>query len=182
MKRSTVVLDRLGVLIIGLAVAALGVAAVLWKQDRLGIESIDASSVVDLQDQQWWPWALLGAGVLVALLVLLSLLRRLPSSSGRDLALPVTDEPDGTVTVDLRAVTKKAAEAARAVDGVKSARSRFRRERISGRRVPVITVIVRAEKGASTATVARDLGDVRSAVASVVSDDAVGVRVLLSGS
>ncbi|MBY6684830.1 hypothetical protein HQ305_01885 [Rhodococcus sp. BP-149] len=182
MKRTTVFFDRLGVLIIGLALVAVGGGAALWQRDRLPFEltEVDASVVTDAQDQQWWPWALLGAGVLIALLVVFSLVRRLPSSAGRTLSLPVTGDPDGRVTVDLRSVAHRAADTAREVDGVKSARARLRHERSDGRRVPVITVVVRAEESASLRIVAEKLTDVRSAVASVVGDGAVGVRVLLS--
>lgn len=181
MKRSTIFFDRLGVLIIGLALAAVGAGAALWQRDQLPVDiaALDLSSVTDLQQESWWPWALLGVGIVIVLLVLLSLIRRLPAASGRSATLPSTVDLDGTVTVDLRAVTKRAVLAARNIDGVRSARGKLRRERSGKSRIPVITLIVRASEDADLRSVATGVAELRSSVASVVGDDTVGVRVLL---
>ncbi|MBY6367438.1 hypothetical protein [Rhodococcoides corynebacterioides] len=182
MKRSTAFFDRLGVLILGAALVALGVGAALWQQGSLPFEldSLNVGAVADRQSDSWWPWALGGAGVVLVLLLLWSLLRRLPSSAGRELTLSSDPSVPGSVTVDLRAVTKQAADVARDLPGIRSARSRLRWERSDGSRVPVITVLARTEADASLATAATDLATVRRHVAAVVGDNAVAVRVLLS--
>ncbi|MGB6181325.1 MAG: hypothetical protein WBF79_08800 [Rhodococcus sp. (in: high G+C Gram-positive bacteria)] len=181
MKRSTVALDRVGVLIVGLALVAVGGGAALWQTDRLpfALSELDLSVLTDRQTEPWWPWALLGVGVVLILLLLLTLVKRIPSTGPDELSLDVVGEPEGTSTLDLRAVTRKAADAARGVHGVKSARSRLRVERSGKRKVSVITVAVRAEERAILRSVVRDLGEVRTAIAQVVGDDTVGVRILV---
>lgn len=188
MKRSTVFFDRLGVLIVGLAVLAVGAGAALWQQDRLTFapDALDAGPILDLTEQPWWPWALIGAGVVVALLALWSLLRRIPSGRTRRIALSSSASPRGTVTLELTAVASRAAEVAKSVHGVKSARSRLRAEKTAvGGRTPVITVLVTCEPTVDPASIADEMGELRRQVAGVIGDAAeadarVGIRVLVS--
>lgn len=182
MKRSTAFFDRLGVLILGAALVALGVGAALWQRGSLpfALDTLDVGVVADRQQDAWWPWALGGAGVVLVLILLWSLLRRLPSSAGRDLTLSADPSVPGSVTIDLRAVAKQAADVARELPGIRSARPRLRWERVDGTRIPVISIIARTEAEASPAAAATELATVRRHVAAVVGDGAVAVRILLS--
>ncbi|SDS40393.1 hypothetical protein [Jiangella sp. DSM 45060] len=70
MNRVTAGAERLAVLVVGLALLALGAAAAAWELDWIpdAVDRLDVSALLGRTDESWWPWAvgLLGLLLLVA--------------------------------------------------------------------------------------------------------------------
>ncbi|WBQ04673.1 hypothetical protein [Kribbella sp. CA-293567] len=80
MGRGLIALDRLAAFVLGLLLLASGAAALAWRYDVFP----DAPARIRLPDlpalvtEDWWPWAIGAAGILLVLLALSWLLRHLP--------------------------------------------------------------------------------------------------------
>jgi hypothetical protein len=111
MTRTLLGLDRLLVLVVGLALVALGLLAVDWQYHLLFSsydDTVRTGAAEDVVTTAWWPWVLAVAGVLLGLLGvwwLLAHLRREASSTTR---LSASDET-GRLEVDVRSVATAAA-------------------------------------------------------------------------
>lgn len=106
--------DRLVVLLVGLALLAVGLLGLDWRYDGLSDvtdlpERLDTSPTADVVTTTWWPWAAAAGGIvlgLVGLWWLLAHLRR-PGPASRRLA---GSGPTGVLDVDLRSVASACAE------------------------------------------------------------------------
>ncbi len=130
MSRGTLAVDRLLTALAGVVLTALGVIAVLWYAGRLGSAPtrVDLGGIRGLSRQQWWPWALGAAGVILALLGLRWLLSHLPRRGVASLFLPGSG-PEGRLLVATGPVLDAAATALAGTPGVRSARGRIVRDR-----------------------------------------------------
>lgn len=94
MNRVTAGVDRVVVLLLGIALVAAGAWALAWSQGWLPDGWASPSTLRYgglpswLVDADWWPLLLLGGGILLFVVGLAWLLRHLRSGSVRSLALP----------------------------------------------------------------------------------------------
>ncbi|WP_305092418.1 hypothetical protein [Prescottella sp. R16] len=181
MKRGPAALNRILVLVVGLALAAVGAAALAWDRDvtavRDAVGRVDRERVTALPDQSWWTWALgatLAVCVVLGVTVLaVDLIRR------RVAAGTMLETGTGTpVAIDLGAVATGVAVELERFPGVRRTRGRALSDR--GLATVQITVdadpyadvpalIAAAERIAATTTTALGGADVTD----------VAVRVLL---
>jgi hypothetical protein len=135
MSRATAVTDRLVLALLGLVLVAAGVLAVAWRtgwaerwwpsgpagdgwSDRL--PTLDATGLVEAP---WWPWACLGAALLLVLLGLRWLVAHLPGRVDKRFTLAGSDA-GGRLRVDLGAVADAAADDLAADGAVRSSSGR----------------------------------------------------------
>lgn len=151
MSRGTLVLDRVMTALVGLVLLALGVLGILWWAGRLGSvpTQVDLSAIRWWPKQQWWPWALGLAGLILALLGLRWLFGHLPRSGISHLSLPGSG-PEGRLLVAAGPVVDAAADAMARTPGVRSARGRIDHDR--GQLVAHLDATI--ERGADLRTVA----------------------------
>ncbi|OAN33792.1 hypothetical protein [Mycolicibacterium iranicum] len=111
MTRGTVLLDRIAVFVIGLALLAAGVAAVLWWQGRLaGGRPVQLAEPLRDIDASWWPWACGGVGAALVIVGLWWLSGHRRSPRVRDLRLADDAHTDGTLSADAASVASAAAD------------------------------------------------------------------------
>lgn len=162
MTRSLATLDRLAVLLVGLAAVVVGAAAVLWQldlSDRVR-GTVTASWLTTATTQGWWPWAVGAAGVLLVLLALRWLLAHVPGRRLTDVRLRGGNKT-GRLTADLSALAAAGADSVLATPGVRSASGKAVDDR--GRRTLQLTVTLDptadlAVVVAATDQACRDLG------------------------
>jgi hypothetical protein len=178
MKRGAIVLDRILVLLIGLALVAVGVGAAAWQMDRLPftLDSLNVSGYTDVSEQGWWPWALGAGGVVVVLLGLALLVKQFPARRAPAVSVALPEGKSGSLTFDVDAVGARAANEASEIEGVKSARSRTAVEK----GVRMVTLLVTMNKDADVPVVFDRLSDIRSGIGTVVEGTPLAVRVLVS--
>jgi hypothetical protein len=130
MTRTTLAFDRVMTALVGLALLALGVLGILWWAGRLGSAptELDLGSIRGWPRQQWWPWALGAAGVVVALIGLRWLFSHLPRGGVSHLTLPGSGA-QGRLLVAAGPVVDAAASALADTPGVRSARGRIDHDR-----------------------------------------------------
>lgn len=131
--------DRAATLVVGLAVAAIGVAAVLWPTRLVrGVpEHLSAGPVLRATASSWWPWELAGAGVLLVLIGLLWLISHIPTRKTPVLRVPGTTDP-GFITINLDGVASAAATALEQEPDVQSAKGKA----ITDRGTPTVELTV----------------------------------------
>ncbi|MEZ0050636.1 hypothetical protein ABIA30_001634 [Mycobacterium sp. MAA66] len=121
----TDLLNRAATLSTGIAVTAIGVAAVLWPTHlmRAAPERISAGPVVRATTSTWWPWGLAAAGALLVLIGLSWLILHVPVRKAPVLRVPGTTCP-GFITVNLDGVASAAAAALAQEPNVQSAKGK----------------------------------------------------------
>jgi len=141
MGRVVVAIDRVISLVVGAALIALGLGAILWQLDRLSWASrtLTAPWLVNATEQPWWPWATGGAGVVLVLLGLWWLLSHLPRRRLGEIRLPGSG-PEGILRLNTDAIASAAGKSLGATDGVRSASGRALVDR--GRPTIVLTATV----------------------------------------
>lgn len=177
MSRAASGVDRVVVLLVGLVLLVVGVAAIAWPLGWLErwvprtTDRLDAPWLTDAAERDWWPWALGVAGLLLVVLGLRWLVAHVPSRRLGDVGLPGT-AATGRLTADAGAVASAAASAVQETPGVRIARGRALDDR--ARRTVELTVTVEptADLGAVRDGVERVLAD----VARMLSSDAVSGR------
>ncbi|MGL5817902.1 MAG: hypothetical protein ACRCYR_10090 [Phycicoccus sp.] len=173
MRRRTVALDRVAVLLTGLLLLAVGVAGLVWWRGDLGLSGpVDTTVVTDATEQPWWPWAVGAAGVLLVALGLRWLAAHLRSSRVGDLRLPGSG-PQGRLTADVGPVARAAGESLAATPGVRSARGGVDRDR--GRLVAHLRATI--EPDADLAAVAAASDRVAADLRTVLQRDDIRCRV-----
>lgn len=183
MSRATAVTDRLVLALLGLVLLVTGLLALAWRagwaerwwpagpagdgwSDRL--PTVDATGLVEAA---WWPWACLGAALLLVLVGLRWLLAQLPGRVDRRFTLAGSDAA-GRLRVDLGAVADAAADDLAVDAAVRSSSGRVAHD---GRR-RCVDLVAAVDPHA-------DLASVRRAVDATVArlggalGDAVPVRV-----
>ncbi|QCQ92233.1 hypothetical protein [Rhodococcus sp. SGAir0479] len=181
MKRGAAALNRLLVLVVGLAAAALGAAALAWERDvqavRDAVRHIDRDRIATIPDESWWHWAL---GATIAVCVLLGLVV-LVVDLVRRRAAPSTmleTATDTAVAVDLRPVAGGVAAELERLRGVRRARGRA----ISDRGLATIQVTLDADPHGDIAALVREAEHVAATTTAALGGAAVAdvaVRVLL---
>lgn len=138
MNRRLRVLDRVVVLVVGLALLALGLLGLDWRYGWvLDLPTaLDADPTVDVVTTGWWPWAAAAGGVVLGLLGLRWLVAHLrrPGPASRRLA---ETDPTGLLEADLRSVAAACAErfaTLAPVDGMRGSTAR-----VGARTVVVLT-------------------------------------------
>lgn len=181
MKRGAATLNRVLVLVVGLALAALGAAAIAWDRDvptvRDAVRHIDRDRVAAIPDESWWHWAL---GVTIAVCVLLGLVV-LAVDLVRRRAAPSTmleTATDTAVAIDLGPVASGVAAELEQLPGIRHARGRA----ISDRGLATIQVTLDADPHGDIAAMVREAEHVAATTTSALGGSAVAdvaVRVLL---
>jgi hypothetical protein len=102
--------DRLVVLVVGIALLALGLLAIDWRTGTVWNldPRLDLAGLRRAVDSGWWPWIAALVGVLLVLLALRWVLALLPGRGPGHVRLPGSDQR-GTLELDLRAVASVAA-------------------------------------------------------------------------
>jgi len=130
MSRSVIALDRVVTAVLGLALIAAGVLAIGWffAWWTWLPEQVDGSAALRTTGEEWWPWLLAAAAVLLVLLGLYWLLAHAPGRRVSSLQLPGSGSA-GRLSVDAGgAVSAACAELAGRHD-VRSAKGQVRRDR-----------------------------------------------------
>lgn len=124
------VVDRCAGALLGLALIAVGAAAVAWRRGYLPDDyaRVDAHALRDASESSWWLWAVGLTGLLLVLVGLRWLLGHLPHRSAGAQPLPSSNS-NGRLTVDASAIASAAAENLAARPNIVSAKGRALRDR-----------------------------------------------------
>ncbi|MCL2533579.1 MAG: hypothetical protein FWE39_05365, partial [Nocardiaceae bacterium] len=127
MKRGAAVINRLLVLVVGLALAVAGAGALAWDRGvatvRKAASHLDRDQVAAVPDQPWWHWAL-GAAVAICLVLgvvvlVIDLTRRRAAPS----TMPETST-DTPIAIDLGPIATGVAAELERLPGVRRGRGR----------------------------------------------------------
>ncbi|WP_137724937.1 hypothetical protein [Prescottella subtropica] len=181
MKRGAAALNRLLVLAAGLALAAVGAAALAWEQGvttvRDTVGRVDRDRVTALPDQSWWTWALgatLAACLVLGVVVLAVDLTRRRTAAGTMLETS-TDTP---VAIDLGPIATGVATELAALPGVRRARGRA----VSDRGLPTLQIVLDADPHADVPALLAAADRIAATTTAALGGAAVtdvAVRVLL---
>lgn len=164
MSRSMVAVDRFVALVMGVALIAAGVFAVLWWRGAFPevAPSLDLAGVRGTLDQPWWPWVAGLVGALGVVLGLRWMLGHIPDRGVGLLKLPGSSS-QGRLSADAGSVATAAADVLEGVPGIRSCSGRVLRER--GQIVAHLGATIEpnadlTEVAAAADQVARDLASV----------------------
>lgn len=144
-KRSVLGVDRLASFVVGLLLLALGAGMVLWWGGWLASlwtqapDELTLQTATDAFAAPWWPWAALGAGVVLGLLALWWLLAQRTHRGTGPVRLEGSGR-SGDLLLDGSAATTAAAEVLEDAPGVRSAKGKLVRDR--GRLVAEMSAVV----------------------------------------
>ncbi|MGL5859266.1 MAG: hypothetical protein ACRC35_12850 [Angustibacter sp.] len=179
MSRSTLAVDRVVTLLLGVLLLALGVGAIVWWTGRAPVldrllDQVELGGVAAVTERPWWPWVLAGAGALLVLAGLRWAFAHRPGRSVDQLSLPGS-QAHGRLRSDASSAVGCAAQLLRQVRGIRNARGAVVHDR--GQLVARVT---------ATIDPASDIGDVVAAcdevavdLAQVLSRDDLSSLVLL---
>lgn len=155
MTRSLATLDRLAVLLVGLAAIVVGAAAVVWQLDLTNRVrgTVTAPWLTGATTQGWWPWASGAAGVVLVLLAGRWLLAHVPGRKLSDVRLRGSNKT-GRLTTDLSALAAAGADSLLGTPGIRSASGRAVDDR--GRRTLQLTITLDPTANVTTVTTATD--------------------------
>ena len=141
MSRTLAALDRVLLVLLGVAALIVGVAAVVWQADLWDRLSgpVHAPWLRRAAAQDWWPWAVGAGGVVLVLLALWWLLAHLSRRKLGEVRLAGSSTA-GKLTADLSALAAAAADAVLDTPGVRSASGTALDDR--GRRTLQLTVTI----------------------------------------
>lgn len=125
MTRTAIALDRLVVLVVGLALSAIGVGALLWPTGLVpdAPELITAPALVNAINTPWWRWAVAGAGLVCVVVALRWIVAHLPALGTSPIRLHEAADL-GTVSIDPRALAEAAADALERHPAVRTAKGK----------------------------------------------------------
>jgi len=171
MSRALAALDRMLLFVLGAVALVLGVGAVVWDAkwwDRL-TGTVRAPWLRSAAEQDWWPWAVGAAGVLLALLALWWLRTHLSRHKIGETRLSGSSTA-GKLTVDLNALVSAAADAVLDTPGVRSANGKAVTDR--GRRTLQLTMTIEPTADLPTITIepTADLSTITAATDHVCHD------------
>ncbi|RZK94453.1 MAG: hypothetical protein EOP30_07770 [Rhodococcus sp. (in: high G+C Gram-positive bacteria)] len=178
MRHRTAAINRVIVLLVGLALLGFGAYAVAWDLGvplvREWVSRYDRERVTALPDQDWWGWAL-AATMLVGLVFGIVLLA-LDLTRRRTSPVAVPDRESGTfVTVDLGSLANGVASELAEYPGVRQTRARA----VIERGLPTLSIVVTADPTLDLHDFTRKSEDVASWVASTLGGQEVATQVLL---
>lgn len=130
MSRTTITLDRVVTLLVGLALVAAAVLAAGWWYDWWPWmpSAVTTADAQQLTERRWWPWALAGAAMLLFLLGLRWLVAHAPSRPVGDLRLPGSGQ-QGRLQVNAGSAVSAACAALENRHDVRRARGTVRKDR-----------------------------------------------------
>lgn len=111
MTRKLLGLDRLAVLLVGVALVVLGLLAIDWRQRYLldsYADTLATGRTQDLLATSWWPWVFALVGILLGLIGLVWLLAHLRREGPTTVRMGASDAT-GRIEVDVRSVASAAA-------------------------------------------------------------------------
>ncbi|MFE5703775.1 hypothetical protein [Rhodococcus koreensis] len=178
MTHRTAAVNRLIVLLVGLALLGFGAYAIAWDLQvpivREWVSRYDRARVTALPDQGWWSWAL--AATVVVGLVFGIVVLALDLTRRRTSAVAVPDRESGTyVTVDLGSLANGVASELAQYPGVRQTRARA----VVERGLPTLSIVVTADPTLDIHDFTRKSEDVASWVASTLGGEQVTTQVLL---
>ena len=178
MRHRTAAVNRVIVLLVGLALLGFGAYAVAWDLQvpivREWVSRYDRARVTALPDQDWWGWAL--AATVVVGLVFGIVLLALDLTRRRTSPVAVPDRESGTfVTVDLGSLANGVASELAQYPGVRQTRARA----VIERGLPTLSIVVTADPTLDMYDFTRKSEDVASWVASTLGGEVVATQVLL---
>lgn len=176
MTRRAEFFDRLTVLLLGLGLAAVGLAAVSWRTRSDGAtETLSMAPSLDAAARPWWTWACGVAGVVLILAGMRWLAAHRRAAKPPPVRLEAAGAPGNAIlTADVAGVVDAATQALRDEPAVLKANAKATRER--GTPTVTLDVTVAARQGLSSGVRAAD--DVAGALREMLGD-AVAVRTRL---
>jgi hypothetical protein len=175
-SRTLTVLDRVLVLVLALALVALGVTAVVWQSGRLSQlhGTLRAPWLTAATTAGWWPWATGATGVVLVILALRWITAHITSSKVADVRMAGSTTA-GRLTVDLGALATAAAASVQDTPGVRTTSGRALNDR--GRRTIALTIILDPHADLTTITTATDQACTN--IVTALGDSATALRVHL---
>lgn len=176
MTRGTLAFDRVMTALAGAGLLALGVVGILWWAGRLGSAPtrVDLSGIRWWATQQWWPWALVVGGVVLALVGLRWLFSHLPRSGVSHLTLPGSGS-EGRLLVATGPAVDAAAGSLEQAPGVRSVRGRIDHDRGQ----VVASFVATIDRDADLRLVAAAVDEMTGRLQSVLERQDVYSRVVL---
>ncbi|MCV7058371.1 alkaline shock response membrane anchor protein AmaP [Mycolicibacterium gilvum] len=123
MTGTATVIDRIAALVLGVLLAAVGAAMVIWTTHLIDGTPVylTAPGLVSAAATAWWPWAVTAAGVLLVLLGLRWLATHRPARRARDLTLAESNLSEGCLSANLGSLADAAAAELRERPAIASA-------------------------------------------------------------
>lgn len=176
MTRTATVVDRAAALILGLLLATLGAAMIIWATHLIDGTPVylTAPGLVFAADTAWWPWAVTGAGILLVTLGVRWLLAHRPARSAGDLILADSNLSEGCLSANLGSLADAAATELREHPAIRSASGKA----VIDRGKPSIHLDVTAA-GTDTLAHAAHAADDVAATAVGMLGDAIAVQTRL---
>ncbi|WP_072690596.1 hypothetical protein [Rhodococcus marinonascens] len=178
MTHRTAAVNRLIVLVVGLALLGVGGYAIAWDLKvpivREWVSRYDRDLVSRLPEQGWWVWALV-ATVVVGLVFGIILLA-LDLTRRRTSPVAVPDPETGTyVTVDVNSIAGGVSSELAKYPGVRQTRARA----VIERGLPTLLIVVTADPTINIADFTRASEDIAAWVESTIGGEQVATQVLL---
>jgi hypothetical protein len=165
--------NKVAVAVVGLSIASLGVAMILWRAGVLATPaSADTTTVTRLIGSAWWPWAAGVVGLVVVLLGIRWFVAYIPRSVATELALSKSDE-HGDLSVSLSALASAMDDRIAVAPGVRRCNSSVRRDR----GVRLVETRVHVDSGVHLRMLTGAVDDVARDVEAMLSGDAPATRV-----
>lgn len=166
--------DRLGTLVLGLLLLAIGVGFLAWAVvDIDNATVLTAPGLATAAGSAWWPWATAAAGVVFVPLGMRWLLSRGPAERPRPLTLPGSDRT-GRLTADLTSLASAAADQLSSHPAVRSAKG----SAIIDRGAPSIQLKATASSAETLAEAVHAADDIATTATGMLGD-AIVVRTRL---
>jgi hypothetical protein len=176
-SRGVLLLDRVTVLLLGVAVTAASAVTVLWGLGRwpgLG-DQVDLGAARELPEHPRWPWGLGLVGAVAVLVGLRALLSHARRPRVRRVALPAPASASTRLRADLPAVASAAARALARSAQVETARGHV----VVDRGTTVVEVVARVDASADLRELRRDLDRTREELAAVLPPGTTQLRARL---
>lgn len=178
MSRRLLVLDRLVLLVLGVALVVSSAFLVVWGAGRWpgAPDELDLAVLRSVPEHPWWPWALGLGGVLAVLVGLRALLSHARRRRVREVGLPGSEGGRaGRLRVDLPAVASAAAAGLARSPQVLAARGHV----VVDRGTTVVEVVARVDAGADLHALREAVDRTRDELAVVLPPGTAHVRVRL---
>lgn len=177
MSRTVIAWDRVVTFLVGLLLVAAGLAGILWWLGTFPgwAQQLNADRALRLAEEDWWPWAVGAAGIVLILVGLRWLAAHVPDRRVSNLKLPGSTG-QGRLDAKVRPIAGAAAEAFALTPGVRSARGTIQRDR--GQLVAKLRATI--EQQADLTMIAAAADDVSADLRQVTQRDDLLCRVTLT--
>ncbi len=183
MRRGTIGLDRAVGVVLGIVLVLLGLLGIAWWQGVLlrrvpraaGVAASTAAGIRSGVGASWWPWVAGIAGLVLAVIGVIWLLRHLAARGVHGYRLAGTGKT-GTLRANTGSLLSAACADLTATRGIRSAAGSMTDERGA----LIANLHVTADPGADLTTVAADIDRTTTALAGALQDPRVTYRARLS--